>query len=78
MSDERIHRHDWQQGRCKLCGVQQREAESELPPARGWKHEPMTSEQAKQILKTLKGIKTRCGWILWFVIFIWLKTLWLK
>lgn len=78
MSDERIHRHDWENGRCKTCGVERQKAESSLPPAHGWKHEPVTSEQAKQIIETLKGIKTWCGWILVFVIYIWLKTLFLK
>lgn len=35
MSDERIHKHDWQNGRCATCGLQQREEASELPPADG-------------------------------------------
>ena len=78
MSDERIHKHDWQSGRCKTCGVEQRRAESELPATPGWKHEPVTSEQAKQMIETLKGIKKWCGWILVFVIYIWLKTGFLK
>ena len=32
MSDERIHRQDWENGRCKVCGLSQQAAESELPP----------------------------------------------
>jgi len=72
MSDERIHRHDWQQGRCKLCGVQQREAESELPPARGWKHEPATQEQLKELLECAEIIKWKLTIIGLFVVFIWI------
>lgn len=78
MSDERIHKHDWENGRCKICGARKQEAQSELPPAPCWKHEPVTSKQAEQIIETLKGIKCWCGWILVFVIYIWLKTLFLK
>ena len=33
MSDERIHKHDWENGRCKVCGVSQHPAGEESPDA---------------------------------------------
>jgi hypothetical protein len=33
MSDERIHRHEWENGRCKVCGLSRKETEGEAPPA---------------------------------------------
>ncbi len=33
MSDERIHRHEWENGRCKVCGLSRQDTESAAPPA---------------------------------------------
>ena len=33
MSDERIHRHEWENGRCKVCGLSWKDTESGSPPA---------------------------------------------
>ena len=33
MSDDRIHRHEWENGHCKVCGLSRKETESEPPPA---------------------------------------------
>jgi len=77
MSDERIHKHDWQGGHCKTCGVEQRQAESELAASRGWKHEPVTSEQVKQLLEIASDIKWKLTLVGLWLIAIWI-TLMLK
>ncbi len=38
-------------------------------------HEPVTSEQAKQIVDCLQSIKSRIGWLLYIGILIWFLTL---
>ena len=52
MSDERIHRHDWENGRCKVCGISQHAAEGELPPA------PMSK---RELSERLDKIERRIG-----------------
>lgn len=75
MSDERIHSHIWENGRCKICGVESQHAESSLPPAPGWKHEPVTSKQAKQIVNLLEDIKSRLYWLIVVGVMIWFSIL---
>jgi hypothetical protein len=31
MNDERIHQHDWENGRCRVCGLSQQKTAGELP-----------------------------------------------
>ena len=52
MSDERIHRHDWENGRCKVCGIIQQPAEAELP-------EPPMSK--RELSERLDKIERRIG-----------------
>lgn len=51
---------------------------SQSSSAGGWKHEPMTSEQAKRIIEVLERIRKMCVVMLSLIIFIWLKTLFLR
>lgn len=59
-TDNRIHKHNWQSGRCSTCGIDQRTSVSESKP------EPVTSKQADVIIDCLGTVK----FVLWLILFI--------
>jgi len=48
MSDKRIHQHNWENGRCKVCGVSEHPAESESPK------EPMSKRELGERLDRIE------------------------
>jgi hypothetical protein len=48
MSDERIHQHDWENGRCKVCGLDQQKVEGEVPES------PMSKRELTERLNELE------------------------
>lgn len=53
MSDERIHQHDWENGRCKVCGLGQQQAKGEGPEPPMSKRE--LTERLDRIEKRISG-----------------------
>jgi hypothetical protein len=53
MSDERIHQHDWENGRCTVCGLVQPKAEGESPEPQMSKRE--LTERLDRIEKQVSG-----------------------
>ncbi len=54
MSDERIHRHDWENKRCKVCGVSQESTEKQ--PV---KPSPSEEKLKQELGARLDGIERR-------------------
>ncbi|TAK98084.1 MAG: hypothetical protein EPO07_12415 [Verrucomicrobia bacterium] len=53
MSDERIHRHEWENGRCKVCGLSKPGDETETPEPPMSKRE--LTERLDRIEKRIAG-----------------------
>lgn len=59
MNDERIHRHDWENGRCKVCGLSEQAERERMAQASG---PPSPIEALKRDLgERLDRIEKRIG-----------------
>jgi hypothetical protein len=67
MSDERIHKHEWENGRCKICKASQvEEPTPTLSPARA-ERDLVTRLQALERRVAQMEAMTLLTWVLFFI-----------